>query len=812
MNRLNVTLNGLAAVLFVGQAALADDAVLNIKSQTLASALREFSERTGLQIGYASNAVEGKTSHGVYGIDSPDIALQTLLADTGLEYRFINESTVVIQETAAVSTQRGASDSKNSSRMPAVTAQNQSTSPRYRSKISDNETPKDNLPPKIFDEIIVTASRRDESLQESTFSASVLSGDALDADSPASFADFINYVPSVSLVGRGEGRSRLSIRGISALNLTGGATVGTYVNESFVGDEFSLTPELATFDLQSIEILRGPQGSLFGRASLGGTFRLITKRPNPERFEGKVRLSASDTDRGGTGYDAAGVLNMPLADTSALRIVGTHRTTPGYVDNPLRNTGEIDESVVNSGRASLLYRPTEQFSIEASVTLQDGELGSAAPVDPRLPEYQLRQRFDDIFDDDLSIANLLLTYRAQSFDIVSSTNWFQREIFSFNAVDFPVLGIANDQTQDSESEALSQEIRIVSTSDGRLSWTAGLYWSETESDLVFTIKDAKSSSPATVSGDGDEDSIKSYAVFGEITAALSRRWRMTLGGRYNEEKVDRFSVRVENSNFSPKFTLAFTPREDALLYLTAAHGFRTGGVNGFITPASPSELQPFRTFEPDTLWNYELGVKTTWNDGRLLFNAAAFVIDWSDAQIPIPIPGQAPFLTPISTAGDVTSRGIEVEFRAIPIDRLNLSLTASWLDAEFDQDSKPLRVSAGDPFPFSFDSNLSAAFSYSLPIADGWDASIGANVNYVGKGFAGVGTGDPIGDYTLVNVNAGLNRGPWGIQLFGNNVFNSDGLQNVESSRLARFAGRPDSPYRFINRPRTFGLRLLAHF
>ena len=782
---------------------------LEIDALPLMAAVKALSDETGIEVLYFSDIGEGVTSTPVKGKYTPRDALQTMLVNTDLEVVSLDEEGAVAIRPAH--NQGGDSDSKNSRPAPVLIAQNQTSAVQNQlrqtkpagDKISDDEW--------LLDEVIVTASRRGESLQESTLSATVLKGDELDASSPVSLGDFVNFLPSVSLIGNGEGRSRLTIRGVSALNLTGGATVGTYINESFVGNESSLTPELATFDLESIEVLRGPQGTLFGRASLGGTLRIITKRPDTMRFSGKVRLSASSTDKGGTGFDAAAMLNFPLKPNRlALRLVGMHRTAPGYVDNPQAGTSEINESRVNSGRASLLYTPNDNLTIEGSVTVQHGVLGSAAQFDPRLPEFQVGQRFDGVYDDDLSITNLLVTYRRPTFDIVLSSNLFRRDTHLMNPVDFPAFGIANDQTIDSEPESLSQEVRLVSTVDGRVSWVAGAYWSKDDDDFRLVDVDSNGINPNFELMSAD--SLESYSVFGEVTIAMSDRWSTTIGGRYNEQELNRSGITVKSNSFSPKLTLAYDPNDDAMVYVTAARGFRAGGVNAFITPASPPELLPFQTFEPDTVWNYEVGAKTTLNDGRLLLNAVAFYIDWSDAQVPITIPGQPPFRTPISTAGDISSEGLEIEFEADPIDGLALSVSASWVQTEFDEDSVALGVSKGDPFPFSFESNLSAAVNYTFSISDRWDAFLGGNINHVGRGYAGVGTGEPIGDYTLTNLSVGLRRGDWEYQLYANNAFNSDGLVNVESSRLALFAGRPDAPYRFINRPRTIGVRLLGHF
>ena len=352
---------------------------LDIPAQDLNNALKTLAVETDRQVLFSAAAVNGFESPAISGEYSITEAMGLLLEQSDLTYEVTDTEVLLIKVVEA--DQGGDSDSKNARRTPVLIAQNQTPAVQNQPRqtkpaghlISDDETP--------LDEVIVRASRRDESLQESTLSATVLTGDELDASGPVSLGDFLNYLPSVSLIGNGEGRSRLTIRGVSALNLTGGATVGTYINESFVGNETTLTPELATFDLESIEVLRGPQGTLFGRASLGGTLRIITKRPDTTRFSGKVRLSASNTDNGGSGFDAAAMLNFPLKyDRLALRLVGMHRTAPGYVDNPQTGTSEINESRISSGRASLLYTPNDHLTIEGSVTVAAWRARGCCPI------------------------------------------------------------------------------------------------------------------------------------------------------------------------------------------------------------------------------------------------------------------------------------------------------------------------------------------------------------------------------------------------------------------------------------------------
>lgn len=795
---------------------------VEIPAQQVGDALNLFAEQSGLQVVLYTSDASGLKTESVAGtFDNAEVALDALLASTGLEYSFLNDRTVAVN--SAVDDEGSMTSGKHLPASNEVTMAQVQTSAEAERPIPENqqnqtsqEPNKEAYTPPRFEEVIVTASRRDRRLQDSTISATVVSGQQLDLEAPESFVDFANFLPSLSVVGSGRGANRITIRGVSALNQTGGATTGLYVNETPIGTDLGSLPEAATFDLESIEVLRGPQGTLFGQASMGGTIRVVTNKPDTELFSGKYRLSTTNVDNGGTGWSGAAAINIPLVSgRSGVRLVASHEEVPGYIDNPSTGESEINTNEISSFRASALFNATDNFSIEGTLLFEDTERGALDLLQPEAADFQTVAAISEWGDQELLVGNLTLSYSLPKFDIVSSSNFYDRET---NTLDDDGTGFGFTIGVDNGEESFVQELRLVSTNDGPVEWLVGGYYVDQKTFGVQTISTIVDLGPPPAPQAGDALQVfegnvnkETLAIFTDWTFSLSDTTRLSVGGRYTDENIVRTDASITAVDFDESYTV-FTPKaaiahdfsDDIMVYGTIGRGARAGGFNSFIALFDPNPSQSrFLSFEPDTLWTYELGAKSTWADDRLILNAAVFFTDWSDAQLRV---NSGFFNIPATTnAGDVEVRGIEIEATATPTESLSLGLTASFTDAEFAalDPTNTLPVVEGDQLPYTFDQNISAFVEYRRPISNsGFDFSFNANVNHVGDGFAAPGSDLAIGDFTITNISLGLSSDKTRIVVFADNVSDERGLVN-----RSQF-----SPLVSIMRPRSIGIRVLGNF
>lgn len=797
----------------------------DIESQDLGPALRAYGLAADRQVMFSDAVVSGKQSGTLNGYYSADQALDLLLAGTDTPYSVSPDGVVLVGISDSPQPSAVSTASTSSAAAPAPDASAQTTSgPDAAADETDAEELADEADASDLTEselrtetVYVSASRRNIPYQDSTLTASILSGELLDRSAPESLIDFANTLPSLSVVGSGRGDNRITIRGIAALDQTGGATVGTYVNEIPIGADLGSTPETATFDLESIEVLRGPQGTYFGQASMGGTIRIVTKKPDPSGFSSKYRVGVSSVDDGGTGFNLAGAVNIPIVeDKAAIRLVGSYDEIAGYIDND--NTGEDDANTNEntSLRASGLFEVTNNTTLEGTYIYEKAERGALDRLDENaLPDYQFNAPLDEFADQELHIANATLTVAFPAFDLVSSTNYYDRSVDSLDD-DGSTIGFTVQQ--DVSEESFVQELRLVSTHGGAWEWVVGAFYLDQSNSGTQTIRTLIPLGPvpfAPQPGDilqqfiGDS-SITNTAVFADVTYAINDKLRVSVGGRYTDEEVTRNALGIPELNdsfnvFTPKFSVAYDVTDTFLAYGNISKGARAGGFNAFIADPffGAGAGNPFLSFEPDTLWSYEIGAKTSWDDGRFILNGALYFTDWSDAQLRV---NSGIFNIPAtSNAGKVEVTGLEIEALARPTDNLDLGFSASFTEAEFAEldPANTLPVSVGDPVPYTFDQNLSAHAEYRF-LFEPLDADmfVRGAANYVGDGFASPGMMLPIGDFTTADFSIGASLDQTRVSLFVNNAFEEEGILNRN----------PFGADVSIVRPRTFGVRLNGSF
>ncbi len=689
----------------------------------------------------------------------------------------------------------------------------------------------------VLEEIVVTARRREEGLQDSPVAVTALSQRYLAQTGARTFEDFAVSVPGLSFVGNNSPENKIVLRGVSTGVITRdeGSVIGLYIDDVPVGSR-RFNPDLRLYDIERIEVLRGPQGTLFGEGSIGGTLRLVPNKPDLQDFSGVLEASGSKTHSGaGDGnYELAATLNTPIIeDRFGIRLVGYYVDESGFVDNVILNRKDVNQSTTEGQRLIARFKKDERTLITASIIHQETEISGKAQYDPGLGDLLQARNFEEALGDDFTLANLTLSLKFDAVTLDSSSAFFDRSVINFRDISPLLPGGALAFLDDlTEFESVVQEFRLTSNRglfNDRLDWLLGAYYRD---DEEFFRQDSQS---VALGGDIlDSDNFldrKQIAVFGEIdwrltgklTASAGLRWfdidqdgRNVNAGLLNSLAPGVITVTNTNSSedgINPKFRLSYTATDDVLLYTVASRGFREGGPTGQGVPVDPvTGVAAPTQFDSDSLWNYEFGFKTGWLENRVVLNGAVFYIDWQDIQTTSLRSDGHTFSV---NAGDARSKGAEIELRAVPVAGLELFVTASYVNSELTEDQLlPGDGQSGDRIPGVPEVSFSAGLHYVRPVSGNIDGFFNLNYQHVGDSFNGFGfatgtsnsiSADRQDAYNLTNIRLGLQNGVLEAALFA---------ENIGDERAVLFFNRFIGGEVRINtvRPRTVGFGLKVRF
>ncbi len=689
-----------------------------------------------------------------------------------------------------------------------------------------------------IEEIVVTATRRREEARKIPLSIRVFSSEDLAAKGATDLEDVLPATPSVDYAAILPGLTSLNFRGISAP--IGESTVGVYIDEMPVTADLGGQPDIKTFDLERIEVLRGPQGTLYGEGSMGGTLRIITNKPDSTNFGANVEVGAKTTRYGKESYDVKGMVNLPLIrDRLALRAVGFYIDQAGYIDNTQLSEADVNSEKSMGGRIALKYTPNDKFTANATVLYQSTDVGGTNVSDEN---YRQESSVAEPRDDEYTLANLTLTYDFPAVQLLSATSYWDRpttrvvatrgtEAFvpiiqslilgQTGLASGPITAIYSDL--DVGYEIFTQELRLVSQGESRLRWTLGGFYKDSKRDTFqSSVADGpnKPLLPYPLILGVTDVSFEQKALYGEVSYRLTDRLTATVGARWFDEVQKRVGNQtgafasaaaavngeVSISGITPKAALAFELNDEVMLYANAAQGFRAGGVNETLVVG----LGAPPTFEEDSLWQYELGAKTLWLDGRLALSGSVYRIVWSDFQttgVPISI------FTYTINGGEAQSDGFELELQARPLRGLEFSAGYSYTDARLTDDTAT--APAGTPLPFVAKNKYSAAVQYRFPLraglygltrfeyraSDGREGTI-SNAPTQAARDARRFLYNP--SYSLGDARIGVEAENWQLYAFVNNIWNE---------RISYFHvfSAPNSPS-FVNEPRSVGLTFRRQF
>ncbi len=701
--------------------------------------------------------------------------------------------------------------------------------------------------------IVVTANKRSERLQDVPMAVSAMPGEQLERESAVSFADYATRIPGLNIVSQGPGQTQLVLRGITSGANTANATVGTYIDDTPYGSSTVyaagsvLTPDIDPDDVQRIEVLRGPQGTLYGSNTLGGLLKFVTTPPDSTRFAGRVAAGVSSVEGGGTGADVHGTVNLPLVrDKLALRVNAYGRKDPGYIDNITTGRRDVNEAKVRGGRAQLLWTPADQFSLRLSALAQnlsgDALADGSVDVDPATlkpihgdlkqtraagtGQFGVRYRlYDAVVNADFGWARLVSSTAYSTLARQTNTD----VTTAYGPILNPALGLDAGYSINTPISLgkFTQELRLQSPENQLFEWRVGVFYTREHS---HNIQDVLALDPTT----GVPMALPfalghitvgpaiftEWAGYGDVTWHASDRFSILVGARYSSDRISYtqfgegalvgppsgFTTKSSDNPTTYLLNPSFKFSENLMAYARVASGFRPGGANVGVPPGLGAPL----SFSPDKLVSYELGLKSTPLDKHMTVDVAAFYIDWSQIQL-TSFAGGFSFL---GNGGKARSQGVEASWQFAPARGLVLSANATWTDAQLSADTPPgLYGYKGDRLPWVPKWNVSLGMDYDFPLAAGWSGFVGGSYRFVGSrqtDFASVpGPRFDVPSYNGVDLRAGVNYADWTFKAYVKNLANNRGISSMGSETIDPHG----SPFGAVYvMPRTVGISASVSF
>lgn len=769
----------------------------------------------------------------------------------------------------------------------------------------DNKTEKE-----LLEEITVTATKRNASVADVPFNISAIGEQELRKRNITDLKKLLQDSVEISSPGNSSRfADSVTVRGLNV------SPVNQNNLEQFVRTTMAYylddtpLPNLGyrIKDIARVETLLGPQGTLYGSGSLGGTIRYITNKPDFDAFSGDVNVSLFAADGGGLSSDTDVVINLPLTETLALRGSLAYLEDAGFTDraiNPVFRDGQDgnpaawqnpngsgrsfykddDNERTTTGKIALAWKASERLKFTLTHATQDqwahGSMGSTnlsgAILDDKsdyqygrdvvvgaYEEYADRSFSMNVVDIewDLGFANLESSTSDFDDSRVGQANypvgflyygdWGWSELQPANTDQIPYMVFDNTYT------GFSHETRLVSQTDGPLSWIGGIYYTEQKKNLRFaeifpTLDQVSNDVPlgwadpidrADVGGLVDsgyaEDINSDYselALFGELTFAITEKWDITAGGRifnykdvadpvirdYAFQLVDTKGALETESKGERFFKLNTSYRftDDVLAYATASQGFRRGGINGFKDVGNLTIAKEAQNYQPDYTNNYELGAKVTLLDSKLYLQANVYRIDWKDTQTYFDQTLNGFPLNGTANGPDAKSQGFEFSSRYALTDEIGLTYKTATTDGEFtstktvcvyeDSDAECDTWEKGAKLGGAPKWKHNAGITFDTAFDNGVGLSAGLRATYTGEIQRARGTNpnDPVEKYdayTLVNADIGLNTDSWDLRLWADNLANTRSQTSYQSEH---YIGT-----RIIHtRPRTIGMNLSYHW
>ncbi len=809
---LSVALALCASVVPAAAQAVAQHYDLNIPRQSLDTALKEFAHQTGLQVARFSDTIDGSILVGpVAGDMSVEQALQALLTAGGLSYRVVNENTIAVvtsRPNGEVAEQpRRTSMRLDETRWHLAQA---GASPQSTTTLGAAPSERESGDSVALEEVVVTAQKREQRLIDVPLTVVALSQETLERAGIDTLLDMSHAVPGLVVSDAGGGFIRYYVRGVgNVYGSSSSALVGVYLDEADVTGSSSSQLDLRTNDIERVEVLKGPQGTLYGAGSSGGTIRFITRDPQLDRFTASGDLDVYSTEGGDMSQSLSAVVNLPVVnEVFGLRMVGTLADLGGWVDQPAAGRTNTNNQALQEVRVKGLWQPTEELTVKGLVYLHrnDGD-GIASSTDE---DYRLVAATDPMrrlpFETDFDIYNLTATYEFPKVKVLSSSTYVDNSArlslsqkYATEPAPAPLFEVLSSNNT-IDTRVFTQEIRLSGEAD-RVDWTAGVFYKDVSyrnQNLIELSQGGEYFGSIPLFA---EEQSKSGSLFGDVSYALTERAEIGAGIRYFTDDLQSFdgTDRRDGSFHSvdPRlyFSYGFTP--DVRVYVSAAEGFRSGGFN-----AENGELT---TFDPEKVRSHELGVKAALLERRMSLEAAVFLSDYEDIQM---FRLDADNIGSVDNGGDARVKGIDISLDWQMTERLLLQLSGNFTDTEIVALAPGVAaVVKGDPVDYTTDYAGTVAGTYNFAWAAGLPGFVRVDYNRLGPSHvtdrsipAPILYKSDVND--LLNARVGLQWNRWNIELYGANLTNENRLQDPNGG--FGFGARP--------RPRVLGLHLGGSF
>jgi len=793
-----------------------------------------------------------------------------------------------------------------------------------------------------LDEIVVTAEKRESTVQATPISITALNAEELTQQNVLSVEDLAGVVPGVSMRTAGPGQTEYEMRGLTSAGGSA-ATVGFYVDEtplsaSAVALNGRTVIDADVFDLSHVEVLRGPQGTLYGAGSMGGTIKLVTNQPKLGVFEGATDTSLSQTSSGGsTNGSISAMVNLPMGETFAVRLVGTQKYISGWIPRIVAEPGTfpypvgfgttcasycstrgdvaaapVEKTIKGSNlekftaaRAEALFKPNDALSVASTLMYQRidaqgyNNYQSAPPSpapSPSTPGIYQPLDVKEPYYDSFKLASLTIKYNFGFAELTSATAYWKRYVFqstdSTEALQ-NINGIVGSAAptaypngflpdmlyvEEDPTTQVSEELRLTSTGTGPFQWVGGVYGADLHSGYItynqspyianayntagpvngnINAGGAAANPDGIIFNDDNPNVMKQSAVFGEVSYKVTDDLKATLGVRYFKFTVGNHSHQCgvgtgtgnetcqidtasgKGDNVLPRLNISYTPTPDLTLYGTVAKGSRPGGVNLPIPLPTLAQLQanplayncgiPAATqltgapippgtiyvtqqpayFGPDSIWSYEIGEKSRFDDRRFTLDADIYYVKWKSIQQVIDLGCGYPYS---ANAGNALAYGPEVEFSALLVTGLTLDISGAYTKAYINEPNTNEATVIAGATPGTDPSRIVNVPKYTGVVALEYQTELSADLNGLFRISDSI-TG-PIEDISYVretlpshaflDARAGVSHGAWGAYLFGTNLTNKVAALTIDNTT---FAWQQPTIIRVsTNQPRTIGV------
>jgi iron complex outermembrane receptor protein len=655
--------------------------------------------------------------------------------------------------------------------------------------------------PQINDgaEIVVTAQKREQKLLDVPLSITAVGGEEIAKRGAQAIEDLQYSVPGLSITQFAPGSQRATIRGISVYS--GLPAVGVYLDEMPLNTESAATgQDVRLFDIKRVEVLRGPQGTLYGQGAMGGTIRYITNDVDFSGVEAAAGGEIAAVDAGGTDWMGQAMVNVPLVtDRVGIRVAGVYQNYGGWIDNPVLGEENFNHGYTYALRAKLGAKLTDRLNLTITGQYQDTDINSQSASDA---DRQTFEKLPAALRSKVTLVNAILSYDLDFATLLSSTGWIRRRDFQTQDLGpafIPILeapapfgfgypaGTFDTIAYEglTKSNIFAQELRLASSGAGPFNWTFGGFYRNSRSVMDFSSTPDPDIVPVQLYGQTGiyPANSESWAVFGEASYQLVPTLTLLVGGRYFSDK------RIQNSSstifgasavdvaedsfhsFSPRFNLSWQPNDQINLYANVAKGFRSGGFNPSSAGAGLGDVPA--AYEPDTIWTYELGGKFQTADRKLSGELAVYRNEWSDVQSATNFAGLPIVFT--TNAGKLNGWGVDGSLTWLPVSAVTLTVTGGWNNMEYR--SLTAEHMPGDPADYvpKFTGSASAEYRFdvgSMPGFVRFDYQHSSPFQIFLRNIQTTPTKTDTQD--IINARIGLSGDAWNASFFVRNLTNKN--------------------------------------